>query len=49
MLETTQNLSVGEVFIEIDRGEFIQFDMTLPLQILFDNAFYFVSKIDLEE
>lgn len=37
-----------EVFVELNNGEYLQFDMTLPLQILFDDVMNFVSKTDFE-
>ena len=36
-----------EVFVDLNNGEYLQFDMTLPLQILFDDVMNFVSKTDL--
>lgn len=42
------DFSAGEVFVEMNNGEFLQFDMTLPLQILFDDVFNFVSKTDFD-
>ena len=35
-----------EVFLDLNNGEYLQFDMTLPLQILFDDVMNFVSKTD---
>ena len=35
------------VFFEVNSGEFVKFDMTLPLQILFDDVMTFVSVTDL--
>lgn len=37
-----------EVFVDLNNGEYLQFDMTLPLQILFDDVMNFVSKTDFE-
>ncbi len=37
-----------EVFLEVNNGEYLQFDMTLPIQILFDDVMTFVSKTDFE-
>ena len=37
-----------EVFIDLNNGEYLQFDMTLPIQILFDDVMNFVSKTDFE-
>ena len=35
-----------EVFLDLNNGEYLQFDMTLPLHILFDDVMNFVSKTD---
>ena len=35
-----------EVFVDLDNGEYLQIDMTLPIQILFDDAVNFVSILD---
>ena len=35
-----------EVFIDLDNGEYLHVDMTLPIQILFDDAINFVSIMD---
>lgn len=40
--------SAGEVFVDMNNGEYLQFDMTLPIQMLFDDVFTFVSKTDFE-
>lgn len=37
-----------EVFVDLQNGEYLQFDMTLPIQMLFDDVMTFVSKTDLE-
>ena len=37
-----------EVFVDLNNGEYLQFDMTLPIQILFDDVMNFVSKTYLE-
>lgn len=36
----------AEIIIDMDNGEYMQFDMTLPLQVLFDDIMTFVSKTD---
>ena len=36
-----------EVFVDLNNGEYLKFDMTLPLQILYD-VMNFVSKTDFE-
>lgn len=43
---TSQNST--EVFVDLNNGEYLQFDMTLPIQILFDDVMNFVSKTDVE-
>ncbi len=43
----TEN-STPEVFLDLNNGEYLQFDMTLPIQILFDDVMNFVSKTDFE-
>ena len=48
MEKTMVDNSVPEVFIDLNNGEFLQFDMTLPIQILFDDVMNFVSKTDLD-
>ena len=42
-----KSAEVQKVFFEVDKGEYVNFDMTLPLQILFDDVISFVSKTDL--
>ena len=37
------------VFLDLNNGEYLQFDMTLPIQILFDDVMNFVSKTDFED
>lgn len=37
-----------EVFLDLNNGEYLKFDMTLPIQILFDDVMNFVSKTDFE-
>lgn len=39
-------LDVPEVFFEVNSGEYVKVDMTLPLQMLFDDVMTFVSKTD---
>jgi hypothetical protein len=48
MTETATKNEITEVFLELNNGEYLQFDMTLPLQMLFDDALNFVSKTDFE-
>lgn len=44
---TDENLTdVQKVFFEVNNGEFMNFDMTLPLQMLFDDVMTFVSVTD---
>ncbi len=46
--ETAMDFSASEVFVDMNNGEYLQFDMTLPLQMLFDDVFNFVSKTDFD-
>ena len=48
-MNTTANLERKEnteIFLEVDKGEYIQIDMNLPLKMLFDDVMTFVSKAD---
>ena len=44
--QTISKEDVTEVFYQIDKGEYIQFDMTLQMQILFGDAISLVSIAD---
>lgn len=46
MADLKEENNVTEVFLDLNNGEYLQFDMTLPLQILFDDVMNFVSKTD---
>lgn len=46
--EQKQEEQTQEVFLDLNNGEYLQFDMTLPIQILFDDVMNFVSKTDFE-
>lgn len=46
---TTKDFSECEVYLDLNNGEYLQFDMTLPMQMLFDDAFTFVSKTDFDD
>jgi len=35
-----------EVFIDMQNGEYLQFDITLPIQVLFDDVMTFVSQTE---
>lgn len=48
MADLKEENNVTEVFLDLNNGEYLQFDMTLPLQILFDDVMNFVSKTDLD-
>ena len=37
-----------EVILDLNNGEYLQFDMTLPMQILFDDVMNFISKTDFD-
>ena len=41
-------IETQEVFLDLNNGEYLQFDMTLQMQILFDDAMTFVSRADLD-
>jgi hypothetical protein len=44
---TDENMAeVQRVFFEVNNGEFMDFDMTLPLQMLFDDVMTFISVTD---
>ncbi len=46
--EAAAENAATEVFLDLNNGEYLQFDMTLPIQILFDDVMNFVSKTDFE-
>ncbi len=48
MAQAGAELEQTEVFVDLQNGEYLQFDMTLPLQMLFDDVMNFVSKTDFE-
>ena len=48
MVEQMVEKKESEVFVDLNNGEYLQFDMTLPIQILFDDVMNFVSKTDFE-
>ena len=48
MADLKEENNVTEVFLDLNNGEYLQFDMTLPMQILFDDVMNFVSKTDLD-
>ena len=48
MAEQIKKKKESEVFVDLNNGEYLQFDMTLPIQILFDDVMNFVSKTDFE-
>lgn len=35
-----------EIFFDLENGKQFKVDMTLPLQVLFDDVMTFVSKVD---
>ena len=47
--EKTAEEQIPEVFIDLNNGEYLHFDITLPLQMLFDDVMNFVSKTDFED
>ena len=46
--DTVEDLSAGEVYLDLNNGEYLQFNMTLPLPMIFDDIFTFVSKTDFD-
>ncbi len=48
IIENEVDAKEPEVFLDLNNGEYLKFDMTLPLQILFDDVMNFVSKTDFE-
>ncbi len=44
--ETTVENSMAKVFVELDSGKFKEIDISLPLQMLFDDVMTFISKTD---
>lgn len=46
--EAAAENAATEVFLDLNNGEYLKFDMTLPIQILFDDVMNFVSKTDFE-
>ena len=46
MIKDENYAEAQKVFFEVDNGEFVNFDMTLPLQMLFDDVMTFVSVTD---
>ncbi len=48
MAQAATDFNQTEVFVDLQNGEYLQFDMTLPIQMLFDDVMTFVSKTDFE-
>lgn len=46
--EAVKKDELFKVIIEKDNGTFDEFEMSLPLQMLFDDVITFVSKTDFE-
>ena len=46
MIKEENLAETQKVFFEVESGEFVNFDMTLPLQMLFDDVMTFVSVTD---
>lgn len=44
--ESTVENSMTKVFVELDSGKVNEIDMSLPLQMLFDDVITFISKTD---
>lgn len=47
--EAAAENSTTEVFVDMNNGEYLKFNMTLPLQMLFDDVMTFVSKTDFDD
>ena len=45
--EIAAEKSVPEVYFDMNNGEFVKIDMSLPLQMLFDDVMTFVSKTEI--
>ena len=41
-----ESISAPDVIVELNNGEYLQFNMSLPLQILFDDVLTFVSETE---
>ena len=39
-----KSLSTPKVYVDMENGEFMEFNMSIPLQILFDDVMTFVTK-----
>ena len=37
-----------QIFLDLNNGEYLKIDVTLPLQMLFDDVMTFVCKTDFE-
>lgn len=42
-----QKNELPEIFFEVERGEYVQVNMSLPLQMLFDDVLSFVSTTEI--
>lgn len=38
--------STTELFVDLNNGEYLKFDIALPLQMLFDDVIEFISKTE---
>ena len=41
---TEQSATTPKIFVGMDNGEFMELNMAIPLQILFDDVITFVTK-----
>lgn len=44
--EAADEKSMTHIFVEKENGKYEEYDMTLPLQMLFDDIITFISKTD---
>lgn len=47
-MKTETKITSQKLFYEQQNGEFAEIDLSLPLQILFDDVISFVSQTDFE-
>lgn len=47
--DTVEDFSTCQVYLDLNNGEYLQFNMTLPMQMLFGDGFNFISKTDFDD
>ena len=45
--EVVSENSVPDIYFDMNNGEYVKIDMSLPLQMLFDDVMTFVSKTEI--